>query len=247
MTLLQGALLGIIQGLTEFLPISSSGHLTLGQYFLGLGQVPLSFDVLLHMGTLLAILIFFHRELSTLSRRYLSYILLGTIPAVVIGLLLEPYIETYLKTLPSVAIGLAVTGSILLSTRLLQKKSESLTPRKSLLIGLAQALAIIPGISRSGATVSAGLYANLNPAQAFTFSFLLSIPAVVGAMVLEAVKLHDTTALFTTPAIAGFFTAVITGLMALKLLNLLIYHAKLHLFGYYCLAISFLIGLSFLI
>ena len=191
MTVLQGIFLGIVQGLTEFLPISSSGHLVLLQHYFQVQESGLLFEVLVHFGTLAAVVIAFWDDVwSLLCRPFQKLTLLllvGTIPAAVVGLTFRSFFEQLFNSVMAVAVALLITGVILWLVETFTESNKSLASMGSgsaLLIGLAQALAIAPGISRSGATIAAALFTGLDKRSAARYSFLLSIP-ILGATVLE--------------------------------------------------------------
>lgn len=271
MGIIEGLILGAIQGVSEFLPISSSGHLALfGSIILPEGaRMDLFTEVLLHLGTLIAVLIVFAREAipvflsplgaigvwrregtAGLSRhaplRLLGLVLLASIPAAVIGLLFEHDVEQLMGTPSIVALLLSVTGLALLGSHWLASRrahpDSKAVPgiRDSILIGLAQALAILPGISRSGMTISTGLVRGLSREMAGVFSFLLFVPAIAGATLLQLLKLlkADSASAVFVPAyhLAGFASALIFGLIALTLLVRLLKAGRFHWFGWYCLA-----------
>jgi undecaprenyl-diphosphatase len=256
------AVLGVVQGLTEFLPVSSSGHLVLFQNLFGLKEPEIFFDVSLHVGTLIAICVFFFRDLkaivsalftsSTWGRkdaglwgslcreqetRFLCLILVGTIPTVLIGLIVRPMAEKIFSSVSIVGAMLIVTGLLLWFTRRIKKRERDatqLTIRDALLIGAIQGVAILPGISRSGATIAMGLFAGLSRETAARYSFLLSIPAIVGAMVLE---LNESLASGFPPVktvLLGTFVAAVVGYVALGVLIRLVKKGSLYVFAPYC-------------
>jgi undecaprenyl-diphosphatase len=191
-------ILAVVQGLTEFLPVSSSGHLVLLQNLLRTHEGNLLVNVVLHTGTLVSVLVVYRRDILRLLRfdapalRYLVALAVGTLPAVVVGLLLKDLVEAAFAAPVWAAAGLLVTGLVLLSTRAARPAAQApgaWEPRpvplgKAVLVGCAQALAICPGISRSGSTIAASLWLGLARAEAARFSFLLSVPAIGGALVL---------------------------------------------------------------
>ena len=240
MTLIQALILGLLQGLTEFLPVSSSGHLVIAQHFFNLLTPPVLFDVLLHLATALAIIIVLWRQLLSLDKKTIGFILLASLPAGIIGVLLNSSIETLFSSVKLVALALLVTALLLFLTRYFfsQAKSTRLTWKNTLLIGLFQALAIIPGISRSGSTISAGIFAKLKPELIFNFSFLLALPAIFGAALLQLKDLNFAGSLLDLPLLIGFITAFISGLFALKLLKKFVSQGKFSFFAYYCLALG---------
>ena len=249
MSVLEAVFLGIIQGIAEFLPISSSGHLALFQRLFGIEEATLSFDVLLHVGTLIPVCIIYWKELMKLLRKPFqktTYLLIvGTIPAVVAALVLGDVIESLLTNMLFLAGGFALTAVILFladKVRPGTKEERDMTYVDALLIGCAQGVAIAPAISRSGSTISASLLRGLNRETAARFSFLLSIPAILGAAVLE---MKDVVAggeflagISPVSAIAGFLAAALSGYLAIQFLLRLIRNAKLKYFSVYLLALS---------
>ncbi len=248
MTVWQALILGLVQGLTEFLPISSSGHLVLFQQWFGLQASILSFDIVIHLGTLLAIIFFFGKSLFKVTRREWMMVGIGTVPAVIVGLLFKKQIEALFISDALVGIELMITGLINLYTdRKLAKtpvdapsKQLPLTPKKSFLIGVAQAIAIIPGISRSGSTVAGAIGLGLDREQAFRFSFLLAIPALIGAAILQTkdvleVGVGDISLL---AFFVGAVAALVTGIASLALFKYVMTKARLEWFGWYCLIVG---------
>jgi len=247
MSFLDAILLGILQGLTEFLPVSSSGHLVLAEAILGVKQPGVSFEVVVHLGSLLAVLIFFRQPIlgmihSLFNRQLKSeratiwYLVVGTIPAAVLGLLLEDYFEAAFSRPFYSALALLVTGGILLSTRWAANRRRPLSWRNALGIGLAQALAILPGISRSGSTISAGLHAGVEPSRAAEFSFLLAIPAIGGAAVLKGHELLNLPSELAGPYLAAAVVSFLTSLLAVYLVLAAVRRGRFEYFAYYCFA-----------
>jgi undecaprenyl-diphosphatase len=247
--------LGILQGATEFLPVSSSGHLVLVPWLLGWPSSGLTFDTTVHLGTLLAVLIYFRHDvwqiilgvLKTLQTRSLRddhgrlgwLIVLGSIPAAVIGLLFEDFFESLFGNPTYVSIFLLVTGLILLISEKLAARTralDSLTVKDSLLIGLAQAAAITPGISRSGSTIAAALALNINREAAARFSFLLSLPIIFGAGLLQ---LKDAVEVGVDGGeisllVTGFVAAGLTGYACIYWLMGYVRRHRLYVFTAYC-------------
>ncbi len=263
MSLWQSILLGLLQGATEFLPVSSSGHLTLFGAFLGVSEdEPYRFFVVMtHFGTLLAILIYYRRDLwemiaaffRSLPRglrpaeadreplRLVGIIALGTVPAVLVGLLLDEFLERQFKRPLPAAIFLAVTGFILLTTRWTGERAKtSVGWRSGLLVGLAQALAILPGISRSGSTIAMGLAAGIERQAAARFAFLLAVPALVGAALFDTLKIESLAAVDWPVVIAGTLTAFVSGYLALVWLLKLLARQSFWRFAWYCWGASLL-------
>ena len=218
MNVLQAVILAIIQGIAEFLPISSSGHLVLAQKVMGLATPPVAFDILLHVATLGAIFWFLGRKLKQ-SLRMWKLVIVGSIPAGVVGLLVQPYLEDIFNSLAIVGVGLVVTGIVLLATKF-KDKHQQLSYKTAVLIGMAQAVAILPGVSRSGSTIATALWLGVGSQEALRFSLLLAVPAILGAQMLEIDKLlNNGTSLEIN--LIGFGVALVVGLAALKLQNLL--------------------------
>jgi undecaprenyl-diphosphatase len=237
-------ILGIVQGLTEFLPVSSSGHLAILENMLGMSE-PMTLAVFLHFGTFVAIIVFFSRPLRDLiagifsgdrqSILYVGNIILGTIPIVIAAIFFRSWVTQAFDNIKVVAILLGITGTFVLLTGIVRKKQKKVTTTSAILIGIGQMLAILPGISRSGMTISAGMYSGTDPEQAFRFSFLLSIPAVLGANIFELRNLSGITNL--PELLAGMFCSFISGIVALAILRRTVYK-KFHFFGIYCLITS---------
>ena len=253
-----------MQGITEFAPISSSAHLVLVPDLMGWPQPDLSFDVMLHLGTLVAVFCFFRVEIFKLSRAFLNgfkekaarkkveyhlawLIIIGTIPAVVMSLLFEDFFENLFSKPKYVAVLLIITGIILWLSERFSRKTRVLEDMKlfdTLIIGLAQGCAIAPGISRSGATIAAGLFRGVNRDSAARFSFLLAIPIILGAVVVQVgdfINLCKNQEYICL--IGGFLAAVISGYLCIKYLLNYLKKGKLTIFAYYC----WIVGLGFLL
>jgi len=243
----QAMLLAVVQGVTEWLPVSSSGHLAAAQMLMGL-EVPVAYDVVLHLGTLMAVLVFLRKELCEMaasvvrrefrgvSFRLLALVALGSIPAGVIGLLFKKPLESLFTNLPAVTAAFALTGVILLSSRRHDRPRE-LDARVALAVGAMQAAAIIPGVSRSGSTISAALILGLSPENAAKYSFLLSIPAILGAGLLEAGSLMSS-GLPAVMILSGFAVSAAVGWASINVLWRVIAAGRLHMFAYYCFALA---------
>lgn len=259
MDILQSFLLGLLQGLTEFLPISSSGHLALGEYFLGIeGKTGLTFEIVVHFGTLCSILIYYRKLLWSLIKsgakyvvapkqkasdpqvKLISYILLSMIPAMIVGFTLKDKVEGIFASPLLVSVMLIVTGGILFMTKFAHQNEGRVTLGKSILIGLAQAFAMIPGISRSGSTISTALYLGVKREDAANFSFLMVIPVIGGAMLLEVLDLIELGVenVEVLSLVVGFITAFVSGYFALKYLIIILKKKGFHYFAYYCWAIG---------
>lgn len=243
MTPVQALILGLLQGLTEFLPVSSSGHLVIVQHFFNLLTPPVFFDIFLHLATGLAIIIVLWRQLLTLNKKTLGFILLASLPAGILGILLNSSIEALFSSVKLVAAALMLTGLLLFFTRYFfsRAKNTRLTWKNTLFIGLFQAVAIIPGVSRSGSTISAGIFAKLKPELVFNFSFFLALPAIFGAALLQLKDLNFSSSFFNLPLLVGFAAAFISGLFALKLLKKFVSQGKFSFFAYYCLTLGLIL------
>ena len=228
-------ILGLVQGLTEFIPVSSSGHLVLFHEVLNVKDTGLLFDVALHLGTLLALLIYFKNDLIEIVRGFFSgkqrdknlvfLLAVATVPAVISGVLLETAAETTFRSPTVVMITLGLFGIVMLlaeraAKKLKQNDLEKVTLRQAVIIGLSQAIAVVPGVSRSGVTISAGLFAGLDRVAAARFSFLMAIPIILGAaakVMLSDGALAEIGSHQLTFGL-GFLTALISGLFAIKFL-----------------------------
>lgn len=240
MTIFQAVFLGLVQGVTEFLPISSSGHLTLLQQFFGLAtESPVIFDIVVHSATLIAIIIFFLPRVFRLTRSDLLNLFIGTLPVVAAGLLLKPYVDAIFTNSLLTAFSLLVTSLLLFLASIPRKKTTTqITLPMALIIGLFQSLALLPGVSRSGSTISSAIILGVAPVTSFNFAFLLGIPSIFGAVVLLLKDLTVTTFNYQ-PLIAAFFAALVSGLLSLKLLSYLIKKHNLLPFAIY----TFFLGL----
>lgn len=251
MNIFQAIFLGIIQGLTEFLPVSSSGHLVLAQHFLNLHEasVLFAFDVAVHLGTLLAVVFFFAREVGEMIQKPFSrlslMVVVATLPAVVVGLFFKDQIESLFVSPRVAGFGLLVTGTILWFTRFVEQRMREVRAPGfwgALLVGLFQAVAITPGISRSGSTIAAGLMTSWDRSFAARFSFLISIPAILGALTLELWDLKtgaiQAAALPWGPIGIGTIFSAITGFLAIQWMLKIIAQRRFHWFAYYCWAVG---------
>jgi undecaprenyl-diphosphatase len=242
--------LGLVQGLTEFLPISSSGHLVIVPVMLGWEEPSLGLTVMLHMGTLVALLIYFRQELVDLTlgllgrgtdpaaaRRIIRFLAVGTIPAVVAGLALGGFFEETFERPYETCIELVITGLLLVGMERYGERARRrpLDDGRAAFIGAGQALAILPGISRSGATIGAGLLAGLTREEATRFSFLLSIPAIAGAGLLD---LAEGELVVSGASIAGTILSGIAGYLSIHYLLRFVRTHSLTVFAWYLFAIG---------
>jgi len=233
--MLKYIILGIIQGITEFLPVSSSGHLVIAQKLFAMNQEEVALSVVLHLGTCLALVIFFSRDILKLFRdvKTLSLIIVVTLITGIIGVAGKDFFESLFSSVRLVAISLMFTGMILILTKkFMDAKRNNLNIKDAVILGFTQAMAIIPGISRSGITVSTLLFRKIDRETAFRFSFLASIPAVFGAAMLEA---KDIGLAFNKYFAVGFLFSLFTGILSLQIFKIILKRAKLHYFGYYCI------------
>lgn len=238
---------GLIQGLTEFLPISSSGHLVLIPALLGQDGPDLATSAVLHLGTLAAVIAYYRRDIAEIlhfdrpGRRLLTLIAIGTIPAAVGGLALRAVLEELNETPEAVAVALIATGVVLLSTMLVRvgdKTAADIGPFDAGVIGLAQATALIPGVSRSGMTIAAGLWRGLARVEAARFAFLLGIPAIAGAGLLEFSDLISEGGGIPATTWVGMLVAGVSGYVAIAVLIRILTRIGLAPFGIYCVALG---------
>lgn len=272
--MIKPVILGLIQAITEFLPVSSSGHLRIAEYFLDFhSENALSFEIALHFGTFMATCIIFRKDIiivikgffeglkNGLKNKDFKYssennegfrialmIIIASIPVAVAGFFLEKYLNDF--PLNRIGLNLIITGSILVLTRKtnnlsVNKTVFSTTYYNAFMIGIAQALAIFPGISRSGMTISAALFLGLNRDFAGRFSFLISLPAIFGAMLFSLKDLSDFNIFNISYAVIGLITSFVFGIIALKFLLLFLKQGKFFHFGFYCMTVGFAVYLYF--
>jgi undecaprenyl-diphosphatase len=263
-TILQAILLGIVQGVTEWLPVSSSGHLVLMQRFLGLGD-ELTLDLSLHIASLVVVLVMFRRVIWSVIKAFLRasfqvlktgqwnrfnekhaqigfFVILASVPTAIIGFALRNIIEQAFSSVLTVAIGLIFTALLLWLTQIRIAKRQ-MSWKDALLIGTAQGVAILPGISRSGSTISIGLLRGIDREEAATFSFLLFIPAIIGATILEAPKLVTTAWL---PLLVALVVTIAVSYLVIRWLLTIIRQGKLYYFSFYCAAVAILVIINYL-
>ena len=260
MDIIQAIIIGLVQGLTEFLPVSSSSHLVFIQQILGVSE-PLAFDVLLHLGTLIAVISYFWRDIIQMiiaffsslidlfKGRFISeikkdpykkltwYVIIATIPVGIIGYLFNSTIESVFTGISIPAFFLLVTGFILYFSQRMNSGEINLKNmglKETILIGCSQACALLPGLSRSGTTLAVGLFLGLDKEFAAKFSFILSIPVILAAAIYELKDVSLGGSVELTAWITGFIVAVISGYLAIKFLLKLIEERNLDIFAYYC-------------
>ena len=237
--------MSVIQGVAEWLPISSSGHLALMHNFFGFQS--LSFDVFLHFASILAVLFIFRKDIIQLlnlrkkeNLNYIFFILLGIIPAGLVGVLFKDQIESFFSSLFYLGIFFIVSGILIYSTKFAQVKSKKIGLFDSLFIGVFQAVAILPGISRSGATISGGIFRGIKKEEAVKFSFFMAIPIVLGAAVIELKDLVATNLDYSL-LIVSFIITFLVSLFTIKLLLKIIKTDKFYLFGVYNFVLGILV------
>ena len=254
MSLLKSLILGIVQGLTEFLPVSSSGHLVIFQELLGVNEPGVLLEIVVHLGTLVAVVFYFWTDIKKIIKslfhwghktnahdnyyhNLLLYLLIATAITGFFGIIFKDFLEPIFENLLLVGFMLLITGVILyLSDRIKEPKKEKVGPLNSIIVGIAQSFAIIPGISRSGTTITSGLFTGLNRDLATKFSFLLSIPAILGAAIFKYKDLNCLTKSINDllPYLLSGLAAAIVGYLSIALLVKMIKRAKLVYFSVYC-------------
>ena len=253
MDLLRAILLGLVQGLTEFLPISSSGHLVFAQNLIGFRVPNVAFDLIRHLGTLLAVLVYFRRDLvqiftSSLSRkdesngrRWIAMLIIGTIPTALIGFAFQQQFESLFGKPRVVALMLWITALLLFLSDRVQsttKNNGGITVMQAIIVGIAQGVAIIPGISRSGATISTGLFTGMDAKTSARFSFLLAVPAILGASVFEMKNLSALEPGESLSYLGGAVVAFLSGWIAIDILLKVLIRRKLWKFSVYLLILG---------
>lgn len=258
MELSKAIILGLVQGLTEFLPVSSSGHLVLVSELLSFHGQGVAFNVCVHLGTLFAVVLAFRTEFVAMflaplrfvggnrdtevrhSLLWLFYIFIATLPVAVVGLGCIEHIEKFFRSTSLTLVLLSVTGIMMIAVRFIAEGEKPLSWKASLIIGCAQAVAVLPGISRSGATIFAALLVGIPRQRAARFSFLLSVPAILGAAVLQIREFLATPpdAGAVSILLTGALVSAVSGYLAIRLLLEVVRKNRLHWFGYYCLLLA---------
>lgn len=250
--MVKAIILGLIQGLTEFLPVSSSGHLALAQKLMG-GRPPgLHMEIFLHFGTLLALVAVYHRKLGRLlvsSARALAgkkrpgdapylllvgYLAVGTVPALLSGYFFHELIEIAFDRVYAISILFLGTGIILFLTRFSRERRRNITIVDSILVGFAQALALLPGVSRSGVTISAGVFRGIDRSEAADFAFLLAVPAILAISIYDFFRISEAGLESFSHYLVGMMCALIVGYGAVRLLLALVRKGRLFYFAFYC-------------
>ncbi len=250
MDVFEAVLLGLIQGITEWLPISSSAHLAIAQNYLGI-EASVAFDIILHLGTLVAVVAYYRKDILSLCRgllrwdaesvRISAFILLCAVPTAIIGLLMKDFFEGMFSSMVAIATALCMTGVFLLLSSRASDGKGALDAGSALIVGIAQGLAVAPGISRSGSTIGTALLIGIEREQAARFSFLAAVLPILGAAVLEG--RHALEGQIELGAVlAGFAAAAISGYLAIGLLLRLLRERKFQWFGFYCLALAALLA-----
>ncbi len=270
MSFIEAVVLGLVQGLTEFLPVSSSGHLVFAKMLLGIKDNGIAFEIFVHFGTLIAVLTVYKDDIieifvdcgRVISKKsfakaanqrndqlsgltLLMFIVIGTVPAVVSGLLFRDVFETAFSNAVFVSSALIFTGLVLMTSRLAKDSNKPLNHLRALLVGLAQVLALFPGVSRSGTTITTALLLGVRPAECARYSFLLAVPLILGVTLMESYEL-----LLNPPSVdqlsnyvVGCLAAYISGLWAIRWLVSVVQRGRFDRFAYYCLAVG-LLGLT---
>jgi undecaprenyl-diphosphatase len=266
MEYLESIILGIVQGITEFLPISSSGHLVIFEHIFGLHSKGIAFEVFVHFGTLLSVLAIYYHDVWMIIKNFFIgithknitdtykndsyfrlsiFLIIATIPSVLIGITIKSVIESIFHNLTIVGVNLVITGFVLFLTKFIKNGEKSVSSVKALLIGCAQMFAILPGISRSGLTISVGIFNGIPKSEAARFSFLLSVPAIFGAALLELTNIieQNNTGINLLTLFIGLVVSFIVGFIAIRFLLNVIQKGKFSWFSPYC----FFAGLIILI
>ena len=245
-------IIGVLQGLTEFLPVSSSGHIELAEYFLDFESLEgdnLTFSILLHLATAVSTLIVFRKDIGVLLKGILSFekksllyaglIILSMIPATIIGYLLEDFFDSiYDENIPLVCISLLFTGGLLLIADRDWENSKNVNPLKAFVIGVFQAVALIPGISRSGSTISTALILGVDRTKAAKFSFLMVLPLILGKVAKDLIDGDMALESFSGTFLPGIISALVVGVLACTWMINIVKQSKLRYFSFYCFGMS---------
>jgi len=250
----QTLILGLVQGLAEWLPISSTAHLRIVEHFFGLAATPL-FNVVLHAGTLVVVVLYFRKDvidiLSALAHmdfrsgrgHLIPLIVVATVPTAIIGLLYVAFLEDVLQTMLAIGVTLLIGATVVYVSKNGSEKTDVITYKTALAMGVAQGLAVFPGLSRSGVTVSTALLLGLKREEAFRFSFLLSIPAILGDLIVETYKQRGQLAIQNVGSVellAGVIVAMVVGYLAIGFVSRIVESRRLHYFAFY----TWLLGIA---
>jgi undecaprenyl-diphosphatase len=246
----QGIILGIIQGIAEWFPISSSGHLVIAQQLMGI-EVPVFYDIVLHLGSVICILIVFRKDIIDIIKKaihsdqetwkFLIQMLIATIPVAIVGVLFDQQIEATFSELWVVGVGLLITGVFLFISRWPIEKNKELSNKVAVIVGLFQAVSIFPGVSRSGSTTVGGLIQGIKPQESGRFAFLLSIPAILGSFIF---KIHDLTLITSAdilPLVLALIITIVLGVIILRLVMVILMANKYNKFMFYCWIVGILV------
>ncbi|MDP8263500.1 MAG: undecaprenyl-diphosphate phosphatase [Candidatus Ancaeobacter aquaticus] len=263
--ILYNVILGVVQGVTEFLPVSSSGHLVITHNLFGFEEPQLFVDIVLHVGTLIAVLLFLWKDVCDITIGFIKgavdilrgnknvykesstfrmgiYIIIATIPTGIMGILLKDWFESLFGSIGMVGFFLLITGGILFFTKYyLHREKKEINIIDVILLGIVQGCAICPGISRSGITISTGIYRGIDPVKAAKFSFLISIPAIIGATLVQCKDVVSFSSTDIGYVLIGFFVSIIAGYCSLVLLLKLVRAYKLYYFSFYCWSVGLII------
>lgn len=263
MTWWQAIILGGVQGITEFLPVSSSGHLAIIEHFFSLQDATLTFDIMLHLGTLVAVILFFRQQLLHLRKEMAVKVVLATLPLILLGVILKPIVESFRLDITAMIVTYAFSAVLLIMAdrfmviekdspawAMIEKVHARITGKnpptylQAMIVGIFQVFAVLPGVSRSGTTVAAGIFSGIPAEEAFSFAFLISIPAVAGAVTLDLFDVVQAGSLSSLPwslYLIGAVTSLIVGWGALVILKWFVTKRKLWPFALYCALISILL------
>ncbi len=246
MAIVNAAIWGMIQGITEFIPISSSGHLVVIPRFFGIDAPDLIFNVALHIGTLIAIIIYFREDIVALfgpKKKLGLLILYASVPLLIVGLIFADHIKPIFADPQKVGWFFIINGVVILTAHVKLRLSDhsrkkEIGPLKAVLIGIAQAFALLPGISRSGVTMTTGIFAGLDRKEAFRFSFLLFLPASILAVMYSVKEAIHVQYVFNPDLLVGMFFSAVFGILALRMLLSILMKTRLNLLGSYCIALG---------
>lgn len=252
MSIIESIVLGLVQGITEFIPVSSSGHLLLTHEIFGSSDNSLAFDVALHVGTLAALVVYFRKDILELIKnigsknkagRLARLLVSATVPAVVVGLLFSDYIDDNLRTPTVVAITLAVVGVLMLiaDAKTTKKEEKEVTKKQGMMVGVSQAIALIPGVSRSGITITTGIFSGMTRARSAKFSFLLAIPIIAGSALGILLKDGGGYTDGNWQIVLGIVTAFVSGILAIKILLGVITKMGLRPFAVYRIVLAVIV------